>query len=211
MKSYAQNSEDKIMFDYLEKSRVLLSNEPTVVEFGSNDGQTMSNSKLFIDNGFRGLLIEPSNQFQKLKELHKDNPNVTCLNVAISDKCGKMDFYESGAHVPGGSDEALVSTLDINELKRWPNVTFKKREVNVLDVASLRVAYPHDWDVISIDCESMDWVILQQIDLKAVGCKLLCIEWNSIQVTGRMFTNYCAKYGMKEIHRNAENILYARI
>lgn len=206
--SYSQNGEDLIMLEYWNERWAY--HNPTVVEFGANNGSDLSNSKLLIEAGFNGLLIEPSNQFQKLKALHKNDPDVTCLNVAISDKCGKMDFYESGAHVPGGKDEALVSTLDINELKRWPNVAFKKREVDVVDIKTLRAVYFHDWGVISIDIEGQDWKVLQQIDLKAVGCKLLCIEWNSIQVTGRMFTNYCAKYGMNEIHRNAENLIFAR-
>lgn len=206
MKSFSQNGEDLIILEYCKKHDIT----GKVVEFGANNGSDLSNSKLLIENGFSALLIEPSNQFQKLKKLHAKNPNVYCLNIAASNKCGTMDFYESGSHVPGGKDEALVSTLDINELKRWPNVTFNKREVNVLDIASLRTAYPGNWDVISIDIEGQDWKVLQQIDLKAVGCKVLCIEWNSIPVTGRMFANYCAKYGMKEIHRNSENLIFSK-
>lgn len=207
--SYSQNGEDLIILEYWDNHLSLTSNSPTVIDFGANNGTDFSNSRLLIENGFSGLLIEPSNQFQKLKELHQNNHHVTCLNVAVSDKCGKMDFYESGSHVPGGTDEALVSTLDVNELSRWPGVTFKKREVNVLDIKSIRLGYNFNWDVISIDIEGMDWIVLQQIDLNEVGCRILCIEWNSKSVIGNMFKNYCAKYGMKEIHRNAENLLFS--
>lgn len=204
--SYSQNGEDLIILEYCQNNGI----DGTVVEFGANNGTTLSNSKLLIEAGFKALLIEPSNQFSSLKELHKDNNFVTCLNVAVSDKCGKMTFYESGSHVPGGADEALVSTLDVNELSRWPGVTFKKREVNVLDIKSIRDAYNFSWDVISIDIEGLDWIVLQQIDLNEVGCRVLCIEWNSKTVIGNMFKNYCAKYGMKEIHRNAENLIFAK-
>lgn len=64
-------------------------------------------------------------------------------------------------------------------------------------------------DFITIDIEGMDWELLQAIDLTAVGCKCLCIEWNSRHDLERLFTQYCNKHNMIEIHRNAENLIFA--
>lgn len=208
--SYSQNGEDLIILEYWDHHCTLLSDNPTVVEFGANNGTDLSNSKLLIEQGFSAILIEPSAVFKQLKELHKNNENVFCENVAVGAKNGTIDFYESGAHVPGGSDKALVSTADVRELKRWPDVKFEKKIVQVVDVKTLRHKYPGDWDVISIDVEGLDWVVLQQIDLNEVGCKLLCIEWNSVPTLAKQFTDYCAKFGMKEITRNAENLIFAK-
>lgn len=209
--SYSQNGEDKIMFEYFEQNFVLLYDDPTVIEFGANNGLDLSNSKLLVEKGFSAILIEPSGVFALLKHLHKDNPDVSCENVAVGVKNGTIDFYESGAHVPNGTDHALVSTTDQRELKRWPNVKFEKKTVQVVDVKTLRHKYTGNWDVISIDVEGLDWIVLQQINLNEVGCKILCIEWNSIPSLAKQFTNYCAKFGMKEIHRNAENLIFAKI
>lgn len=204
MKSYSQNKEDLIILNHL-KGFI-----GTVVEFGANNGTDLSNSRLLIEKGFSGLLIEPSSVFKELSDLYKDNRFVTCLNVAISDKCGKMEFLESGCHVKNGSDRALVSTLNVNETKRWPDVEFKHKTVNVLDIKTLRHAYAFNWDVISIDVEGLDWVLLQQIDLNDVKCRVLCVEWNSVRTLHTKFTAYCAKFGMKEIHRNSENLIFSK-
>lgn len=210
MKSYAQNGEDLIILDYWNKHFKLDGYTPTVVSFGENNGTDLSNAKLLIENGFKALLIEPSGQFETLQNLHKDNHFVTCLNVAVSDKDGVMDFYESGAHVKNGTDKALVSTLNIDELKRWPGVKFEKKSVSVLGVNHLRNSYDFNWDIISLDCEGHDWTILSQINPVLVGCKILVVEWNSISSLATQFTNYCAKFGMKEIHRNGENLIFVR-
>ena len=55
----------------------------------------------------------------------------------------------------------------------------------------------------------MELEILELIKLKDVGCELLCIEWNGNKDLEKKFTRYCNKFGLKEIHRNAENLMFA--
>ncbi|RQO66232.1 hypothetical protein DBR43_28815 [Pedobacter sp. KBW06] len=49
-----------------------------------------------------------------------------------------------------------------------------------------------------------------EIDLNEVGCDCLCIEHNDNAALSRRFGLYCEKFGMKEIHRNPENVIFVR-
>jgi len=200
MKSYSQNGEDLFVIDYFKGFK------GTLLEIGANDGETLSNSLLLIENGWKAHLVEPSSMFDRLVALHGDNPNVTLHNYAIGGLIpSEMTFYESEAHVPGGSDLALVSTLDFEETLRWRNagVKFHERKVPVK---------PYDlkeqFDFISIDAEGYDEIILSQIDLSPTSC--LCIEFNGMFDTKARIINYCATYGLKLVHVNNENLIFTR-
>lgn len=202
---YSQNNEDEIISQYFG------SHIGTLLDIGANDGVTFSNSKLLIDKGWVADLVEPSDYgFNKLSELYSDNRNVRLHKCAMSSECFVGTLHESGAHVKNGTDRALVSTIQQHEKNRWGNVAFKEIEVSVIDFNTFHqhLDLPK-FDFISIDAEGEDWNILSQIDLNKVGCKCLCIEYNSIQSLAQLYSNYCAKFGLKEIHRNAENIIFA--
>jgi len=206
-KSYSQNNEDLIILDYLQDKGI---SDGVILSLGENNGLDLSNARTLIEFGFSAVLIEPSSVFKQLNELYLTNMNVQCLNVAIGDKAGKMKFWESENHVPNGNDKALVSTLDFEETKRWPNVKFNEIEVDVITFEDLLIKFNHHrFDVVSIDCESYDWIILKQIDLIAIECKVLVIEWNLNHELDRLYTSYCGNFGLKEIYRNSENIIFA--
>lgn len=200
MHTYSQNKEDLFVLNYFNGFK------GTLLEIGANDGQTLSNSLLLIENGWKAHLVEPSSMFDRLVALHGNNHNVTLHNYAIGGLIpSEMTFYESEAHVVGGKDLALVSTLDFEETLRWRNngVKFHERKVPVK---------PYDlkeqFDFISIDAEGYDWQILSQIDLKGVSC--LCIEWNGVIENSIQFEDYCASYGLKLAHINRENLIFTR-
>lgn len=205
---YSQNNEDDIISRYFGNEIGLL------LSIGENDGVTFSNSRLLIERGWEAHLVEPSpSVYPVLKNLYSNNDGVKCIDVAIvgiNESAGLVNFYDSGAHVPNGADIALVSTIKWGETERWRGVNFKQKKVSCTKFSEFyqSLGMPK-YDFISIDAEGCDWDILEQIDLKAVGCKCLCIEWNSIGDLGRKYTEHCAIYGLKEIHRNAENIIFA--
>lgn len=205
-----QNNETQLVLDYFAK-RHGPEFKGNVLEIGANDGVTFSNSFDLIELGWSAWLVEPSSVFSSLADLHSDSENIHCLNVAIGSDRGKMTLFESGAHVTGGRDSALVSTFIPAEMQRWNGVDFKPVSVDVITFDDLYSnAGQPIMHYISLDVEGMEWDILKQIDLNAVGCEALCIEWNGRSVIGRMFSNYCAKFGLREIARNGENLIFAR-
>lgn len=197
LKSYSQNQEDQFILSYFGKFK------GNLLEVGANDGQTLSNSKLLIDNGWSATLVEPGATFSQLEKLHKDNPKVTLHNYAIGGMASKLTFYESGAHVKGGNDQGLVSTLDFDETIRWrkSGVQFTERVVDVKPYE-----FKDKFDFISIDAEGLDYQILRQIDLS--NTRALCIEWNSDTDLYRLYVDYCK--GFKIGLKNAENLVFIR-
>jgi FkbM family methyltransferase len=204
LKTYSQNKEDLFILNYFGKFKGRL------LEIGANDGVTLSNSKLLIDNGWNGVLLEPGLIYQSLNKLYPDGcVNVCAINTGIGLKNDIVTFYESGAHIKNGSDRGLVSTTDYNETLKWrkSGVPFKETKIRLITYAELlKQTNNPTFDFISIDAEGMDWEILQQIDLANTKC--LCIEWNSDTDLYRLFTDYCK--GFKVAVKNAENLIFTR-
>lgn len=199
MKSYSQNQEDLFVIKYFGDYK------GTLLEIGANDGQTLSNSRALIENGWSATLVEPGATFKDLELKYDDNPNVRLLNYAIGSMASKLTFYESGNHVPGGKDRGLVSTLDFDETIRWRNngVQFTER---IVDVKPYNLT--DRFDFISIDAESQDWTILQQIDLEKAACKCLCVEHNGDVKLKLNYIEYCLKFGLHPKVINNENIIF---
>jgi len=204
---YSQNNEDDLILSWFGDKK------GTVVEIGANDGSTLSNSKLFVENGWNAHLFEPSlYAYQKLQELHKGNKNVQVYNYGISNENGVKKFFESGALL-GDSDTSLVSSVHEGELKRWGNsVKFLETSANFLSweswLKNYKINEDETFDYLSIDAEGDDWNILQQIDLQKHSVSVLCVEWNSLKEMDEKFSSYALCYGMKELTRNAENIIF---
>lgn len=203
VKSYAQNKEDLIILDYFKGEK------GTLLSVGENDGKTFSNAKLLIDNGFKAYLVEPSSVFSKLEQLYKDNKKVKCYNFGLSFQTREVKFYESEEHVKGGSDKALVSTIHEHELRRWKNVKFNEKTIKLVSTEEF-LQDKGKIDFISIDCEGEDWNILKEIDLTYYGVKCLIIEWNGDKKLKELYTEYCNHHGLKQIHQNAENLIFAK-
>lgn len=208
---HSQNNEYEIIRKVFCSSASICNFKGNLLSIGENDGITFSNSRNLIIDGWSAHLIEPATiPFEKLSYLYANSPNVKCHNIGITDRTETAILYESGAHVPGGDDVGLVSTFSVQELRRWDNVNFVPNEVQCLawEAFYASISKPK-FDFISIDCEGSDLRILEQMDLTEIGCKCLCIEWNSHQPLADVYIRICVAYGLKEIARNAENIIFA--
>lgn len=203
MKSYSQNGEDLIILGYFKDLK------GTLLEIGANDGTTLSNSRLLIENGWEAHLFEPGDTFKTLRALHKENADVECYNFGVSNVTQELVFWESGPHIPNGEDSGLVSTANYYEMQKWAarGVHFTEKKIPVISFKEWH-NYMHNpvFDFISIDAESFDWIILQEIDLTCV--KALCIEWNSNSDLFINFTTYCSQFGLKLTHKNSENLIF---
>ncbi len=204
---YSQGEEEKFIIEFFKGFK------GAVLDIGANDGKTFSNSLRLIELGWEALLVEPSPvAFIELVNLHLFNDNVELQNVAIGTEPGKMILHESGAHVKGGGDVSLVSSLDVSETERWKKNGVKYNEIEV-SVIRIKDLLPHQtgfhFDFITIDAEGFDLAILKQIDLTCV--KLLCIEWNSIEEIKKEILQYTSTFGMDNIiYQSGENLLICR-
>jgi hypothetical protein len=204
MNTYSQNREDLIIAEYFGDFK------GTLLSIGENDGRTFSNALAFIELGWQAHLVEPSSVFRQMESAHIDNKLVTCYNFGIGDSDRYSIFYESGAHVRGGKDRALVSTTDESELTRWVDVEFTKKEIDIVSWFTFLCLSGSDtvFDYISIDCEGMDLEILKQINLSQTKC--LIIEWNGVLSLKSIYQDICDRFGLRLFHKNAENLIFVR-
>lgn len=201
---YSQNEEELFIIKFFNGFT------GSLLSIGENDGKTFSNALKLIELGWTAFLVEPSPvAFEKLKLLHQNNKKVFCINKAIGNINGSITLHESGAHVNGGNDIALVSSLIESETKKWKKsgVNFKSVQVDMLDYKTF--ADDLLFDFITIDAEGMDIDILNQIDLS--NTKLLCIEWNGIESNRLQILKHTSKFGMSNIiYQSIENLIISR-
>lgn len=208
MKDHSQHGEQQIITDYFGDFT------GTLADIGANDGITFSNSRALLEKGWFGVLVEPSEKtFEQLvKNSEPFSDKVMLHNVGIGTFNGVSVFYESG-HLVSNKDYGLVSSMKVKETDRWrrklkpehPIVKFKKTTVPVITFAELLKNSGCDtFDFITIDTEGMELEILRQMDLVALGCKLICIEYN-----GWAYEEYDKLIPMPLLYKNRTNLIYA--
>ena len=111
-KSYAQNFEDLMVRDLFQEipisERSVLS---SIVDIGASDGITLSNSRTFVEQGFRALLIDADiNRFSKLKQ-----NSGTFANCLVSNEFATPENIENQLEKAGISKIGIIS-IDIDGL-----------------------------------------------------------------------------------------------
>ncbi len=195
MKSYSQYGEDLKILEFFKNKK------GNLLDIGANDGRTISNSLLFIEEGWSGVLIEASHiAFEKLVKEHENNKNIYCLNKCLSDKIGKTTFYHNLNHFGRGDTDLLSTIVESNYQDSSRGFSFSKFEIDCVDFNTLYEEMPiKKFDYISIDIEGMDLLILKQMNLNDMEVELLIIEYNNmIEVKNEIIT-YCNKFGINNI------------
>lgn len=208
MKDFSQNNEQAVILKYFGERT------GSFLDVGANDGVTFSNTWALTQLGWSGICVEPSHAAYVRLCNNYGSPSlarVQCWPAAITPTDGPIDLYDSGTHLKQG-DVALLSTTVPSEMDRWKKSgeTFTKTTVRGITFETLmkETGISH-YDFINIDCEGLDVAVLAQIDLTAVGCQLLCIEFNQKKAAEWAINEYCTRHGMKLLHRTYENLIYA--
>jgi FkbM family methyltransferase len=144
-----------------------------VVDVGANNGFYGSNSFPFVARGWRAVLVEPHPVvFARLQKLHRGKPGVTCLNLACSNVSGTLPMF------PGTDGEApSTSTLstDPEMLKgRSPEPIDVRVETLTQILAAENI--PHDFGLLSVDVEGMDYEVLLGLDFSRWRPRLIITE-----------------------------------
>ena len=203
MIDYTQQLEQDVILNYFESKE-----HGILLDIGANDGETFSNSRALILNGWTGALVEPDPQpLYALEKLYYHNPSIQIIDNAIDNYNEKIMMHCSGTHLNMG-DMGLLSTINEKEKERWHGETFTEVEVDVIDFKTLLdITKFTTIDFISIDAEGSDYRILEQIDLKALNCQMVCVEYNNID--GMKYVKYMEQFGFKVIMMNGCNIIMA--
>ena len=200
---YSQSNEEAVILNFFGDRKI------TFLDIGANSS-ILSNTFALAILGNYGLCVEPNeNAFKKLEEDHLLHKNVICFRCAVSDYNGVGKFYASGSHI-SNNDVGLLSSLNEKETQKWRGTTsFAETEVDVVRFSRLMDLSPYEnFQFISIDVEGSELDILPQMNLKEIGCELLCIEFNGDKLKKELIMSYCANHGLKNLLlENLENLI----
>jgi FkbM family methyltransferase len=194
---YSQNNEEQIILNHFKNFK------GTFLDLGAYDGIDLSNTRALTQLGWSGICVEPNPLiFERLCDNLKSFNNVIEYRFAIGteNKTVMMQMNDS-----------YYSTVKQSEVDRWKgSFKFESAEVQMIDFKSfLEFSKYKTFDFISIDCEGLDYEILEQINLDEVKCKMVCVETNSKETD--KYIDYILKFeGFKIISMNSENLIMAR-
>ena len=163
--SYAQNFEDIMIFRALgDKTSALY------IDIGAWDPDKDSVTKLFYENGWSGINIEPSNIYYR--KLCKKRPRDINLNIAIGATHGEMAFIE----VQGSG----LSSLDPDAIKRAQKhgLSSKKYIVQVESLNFVVNKYLPDKEIafLKIDVEGFEKSIIDNVDWAHLRPIIIIVE-----------------------------------
>jgi len=199
---YSQNNEEQIIQRYFGTYK------GTFLDIGANDGMTLSNTFALANSGWKGTLVEASPAaFERLQLTYKSMVGYSLINTAVGGHNGKIILHESGEHL-GTGDTSLVSTTKESERDRWVDHVFNDVTVSCCTFNVLLGLSDHKkFGFISMDIEGMELEVLPQMDLKALGCRMMCVEFNGKEQ--EKYDAIVVPQGYKLIHKNGENLIYA--
>jgi FkbM family methyltransferase len=150
--------------------------ELTFIQVGAFDGVSDDDMReLIVTHCLRGVLVEPQpTAFARLKELYRDQPQVTLLEAAIAEREGVRDLYcQLGvAGMTASFDRAHLRKHGIadHEIVAQPVICHTIE-------SAVRAGGLEHVDLIQIDAEGYDWPIIQSIDFARLRPHILRFEF----------------------------------
>ena len=167
----------------------------TCVQVGAHDGKRWDPVFGHItQNGWNALVIEPDPiYFERLSENYADYPNVTPVNVAISDEEQSFLLFHVSEHAKGKYPKWLQGCASVHvnrmtdSLKRAAQHVGVEAEIGDMIATTIhaqrldRVLSDHDYDridILVIDVEGHELAVLNSLSEPATFPKLAIVECN---------------------------------
>ena len=167
----------------------------TCVQVGAHDGKRWDPVFGHItQNGWNALVIEPDPiYFERLSENYADHPNVTPVNVAISDEEQSFLLFHVSEHAKGKYPKWLQGCASVHvnrmtdSLKRAAQHVGVEAEIGDMIATTIhaqrldRVLSDHDYDridILVIDVEGHELAVLNSLSEPATFPKLAIVECN---------------------------------
>lgn len=172
-----------------------------LAEIGAADGISNSNSRMLIEKGWSGVLVEPNiYNFQKLELLYNNNKSILLENLGCSDNTIKSTFY-----IDHNDEYQQISSFDLSwveKCKRIYNCRYEEVSMDLVKASDIFERHEiHKIDFLSIDTEGFDDKVIRGIDFDKVEIILICTEHESTTLV---------ELGYKICHKTYGNIFYSK-
>jgi FkbM family methyltransferase len=180
--SYAQNREDLVLAGFFDRGY-----QGFYIDVGANDPEVDSVTKIFYQNGWNGLNIEPiKSHFLALQKQRKKDINE---NIGIATKKGTLKLREYS-----GSGLSTFSEFMKREHQENPTGFTESYEDYEVPVEPLKTVLARNKitkiDFMKVDVEGYEYDVLASNDWDKYRPKVLCIEANHIDKDWRpLLTN----------------------
>jgi FkbM family methyltransferase len=139
-----------------------------LVDVGAHDGRSLSNSFSFLQLGWAGLLVEPlPAAFERLELLYRDRSEVRCVQAACAGADGEMSLV-----VGDDAPLAMTSTLRAAAAGKGKVSVEVRRLTGLLE----EFGAPHDFSLLLVDAEGMDYEVLSGLDFDQWRPRLVVTE-----------------------------------
>ena len=148
----------------------ILGGERYFVDIGAADGVRMSNTyvleKCF---GWRGLCVEPSGDFQMLRQVR----NCLVDNSCVADSSNSTVDFQIDSQ-----DRIFSGIADSVGLHVGRSGNIVRKQTTALTQLLDRYECPHVIDYLSLDTEGSEYLILKNMDFKRYCFRLITVEHN---------------------------------
>lgn len=179
-------------------------NQPSgkFLDIGAHDGKTFSNSYALVQQGWSGVMVEPSpSVFNALLTNMKPFPSVELINSAVvATGAGILKMYDSNGD--------FLTSSSVEHMAKWQGVEFRPYWMQSIDVATLFDTFGNDYDFITIDTEGTNMEILTAVvALMSDKVRMICVEYD--HHFAEMDT-LMKSVGFMHVHHNGTNVIFVR-
>jgi FkbM family methyltransferase len=199
--SYSQNDEEKVI------GELFAGFTGKLLDIGATDGILLSNTRKLLENGWRGVLVEPCDRsFLKLRKNCSFLNGVILIQAAVSDTTGLKRFWIDETVGREWSATINRGLLELGSVvEPFPN------EVYVPSITMADLAPFGPYDFISMDAEWEDLAILtSQPKVFWRQAKVICVEARDAQERA-ITTTLLLQMGFTLVHETKENIIVKRV
>ena len=191
-------------------------NSGVFVEIGAYDGESFSNTSCLADIGWRGVYVEPVQEFyNKCKKRHEAN-NVVVLNNSVGSVEEEIQIYVAGC----------ITTTKLSQLEMYRDVNWLKgraqREEKCLQITLEQVLKTNNiapnFELLVVDVEGSEVDVFNSFSLTSWKPKMLIVELDDMHSKFLKYTEHREEHktlrktiietGYTEVYKDSINTVF---